>query len=104
MAINPANFTTPVEVLTFIDDNTKAFGFKVFGLALMLMMTAVLFISLKSNGIKTGRAFAVTSAVMMVASYLLYNAGFLQDRLFFLYAIGFVLSIPVVRSEASREP
>ena len=101
MVFNSTGFNTPLELITFLDQETTSGGFPVLGLAFMLMITAVIFLALKTYT-STGRAFAVTFAVGMVVSFLGWLIGFIDIYIFTVYVIGFAVSTAILRFESNR--
>jgi hypothetical protein len=101
MVFNATGYETPIELITFLDNETLAYGFHVLGIAFMLMITATIFLAVKTYT-STARAFAVTFAVGMVVSFLGWLIGFITIPLFTFYVIGFVASATFLRLESNR--
>ncbi len=101
MVFNSTGFNTPLELIAFLDQETTASGFPVLGVAFMLMITAVIFLALKTYT-STGRAFAVTFAVGMVVSFLGLLIGFIDWTIFTFFVIGFAVSTALLRTEANK--
>ena len=100
MAMNATGFNTPIEALSYLDQQTTQNGFPVFGIVFMLMITVVIFLAL--SGQTSGRRFAVTFAIMGVLSFLGSLIGFLDISVFMFYLIAFGLTSPFLRQESNK--
>ncbi len=101
MVFNSTGFNNPLELITFLDNESISSGFHVFGIAFIATISVVVFMALKTYT-TTARAFAVTFAVGMVASYLGWLIGFITIQIFTFYVIGFVVSATLLRLESNR--
>ena len=100
MALNSTGYNTPIEALTFLDQQTTANGFPAFGIAFLMMITVAIFIALQ--GQTSARRFAVTFAVMGVVSFLGFLIGFIDISVFTFYLIAFAFSVVALRMEANK--
>lgn len=98
MAINTENFTGPVGLFQFLNEQTvTSTGLPVFGISLLLLITAVIFLSLKDY--TTPKAFAPAFLVGFILSVVFWQIGILPILVVYIYALALMVTIVALRSE-----
>lgn len=101
MALNSSGFNTPIEALQFLDQESASFGFPVFGMVFLFVITLTLFMVMKSYT-TSARAFAATFGVMGVLAFLMFIIGLIQGQVLAFYLVGFIVTATMLRMEANK--